>query len=121
MRWFSFVLSLSVAFYVFFLARRTYRQSHDAGYYRGRNDELAVRVMMEAMYEAETEVEEAHAEFRQLVAQQIAKAGAKSPEEWPAWDGIDRIALHMPATLLDTFYPEELRPFPFTRRKRTHE
>jgi hypothetical protein len=91
-----FLVGIQVAFSIIItvLMIRWRRLIFQAGYFEGVSNELFTGGVRQRLYMRTGEVLSL-TEEKQIMAQQIAKNDRlELPDEWPHWDGIDRIALY---------------------------
>jgi hypothetical protein len=96
-----------VALVLWFVAsQRAMEHARRAGYWRGLLDATVAK-----------ELEERHAwsegdDFAvQIHAQQAAIFNVPQPDEWPPWDGVDRIGPRVRPELARTYQPLDPRPW----------
>ena len=115
----SLTISVATFLFVILVNKWGHRIAHHSGYWSGRNDETAIRIMLEVLNSRGVPEEELVHEFHQIVSQQCDALGVPLPHQgWPRWDGIDRIALYLPEETLELVYPSDRRPPWFMRRRK---
>jgi hypothetical protein len=104
-------LYLGATIALIFSTRRAIYWARSSGYWRGRLDETAYTVALGALLDEHERDDFPIGEARLLIAQQAEAFGVSAPGDWPTWDGIDRLAVYLPAgEIADALYGEPVKP-----------
>jgi hypothetical protein len=93
-----------------FMNRRALRIAYRSGYWGGRNDEMHFQILLDVLSSRGVPLDkaEAIAEAQQIIAQQCEIRLVGGPDDqWPTWDGVDRLIYHTPDEMVATFLPPD--------------